>query len=100
MTSPHSANSVGPNRTNTRWNKAQIRAARSVQLAPLLIKRGMRLQPLAEENFCVIAYDDLLIKESYWRWPSKNIEGNAIDFFVFVEGMSFAEAMTLLAHAH
>ena len=47
----------------------------------------------------VVAYDDLLIKHSYWRWPSKDIGGNAIDYFVLVEGMSFADAMLLLEQA-
>ena len=88
------------NPTKRRWNKSEIRAARKIELAPLLARRGIRLQPLREGNFCVVDYDDLLIKESYWRWPSKHIEGNAIDFFVLVEGMSFADAMALLAQAH
>lgn len=82
--------------TKHTWSKAQIRAARKVELAPLLAERGLRLQPRGEENFCVVAYDDLLIKHSYWRWPSKDMGGNTIDFFVLIEGMSFAETMALL----
>ena len=35
----------------------------------------------------------LIVKESYWRWPERNLEGNAIDFFVHVLGMSFHDAM-------
>ncbi len=88
MTSPKSA--------EHRWNKTQIRTARKVQLAPLLARRGLRLQPLRDDNICVVDHDDLLIKESFWRWPSKNIQGNAIDFFMKVEGMSFHETMTVL----
>ena len=38
--------------TKHRWKKAQIRAARKVELAPLLSERGILLQPLSEENFC------------------------------------------------
>ena len=87
---------TSPKPTKRRWNKSEIREARRIQLAPLLKERGLQLQPLADDNFCVVAYDDLLIKESYWRWPSRNREGNAIDFFLFVEGMSFAEAIRLL----
>jgi len=91
---------TSPRETKQRWNPSEIRAARRVALAPLLARRGLRLQPLGEDNFCVVAYDDLLIKRSYWRWPSRNREGNAIDFFVVVEGMSFAQAMALLTEVH
>ena len=55
--------------------------------------------PTGDRNFCVVDYDDLLIIESYWRWPFKNLEGNAIDFFVLVESMSFADAMAGSMHA-
>ena len=48
--------------------------------------------PTGDRNFCVVDYDDLLIIESYWRWPFKNVEGNAIDSFVLVESMFFADA--------
>jgi hypothetical protein len=41
----------------------------------------------------VAAYKGLLIKGSYWRWPQRNLAGNAIDFFVQVLGLSFHDAM-------
>ena len=34
------------------------------------------------------AYSALIIKGSYWRWPERNLAGNAIDFHVQVLGMS------------
>jgi hypothetical protein len=70
----------------TRWTREQIRAARVVPLAPLLQRRGLQLIELP-------AYKGLLLKDSYWRWPERNLAGNAIDFFVKVLGLSFNDAM-------
>ncbi len=81
------------------WTKADIRAARKIALAPLLIARGLTLQPLPDQNYRLSDYDDLLVKKGYWRWPSKGIEGNAIDYFVLVEGKSFRQAMDILSAA-
>ena len=44
-------------------------------------------------NFELPAYPGLIVKDSYWRWPQRNLAGNAIDFFVQVLGLSFHEAM-------
>ncbi len=40
-----------------------------------------------------VAFPGIIIKESYWRWPHRNLDGNAIDFFVQVLGLSFHNAM-------
>ena len=29
----------------------------------------------------------------YWRWPERNLAGNAIDFFMRVLNLSFHDAM-------
>ena len=39
------------------------------------------------------AYPGLIIKDGYWRWPERNLGGNAIDFHVQVLGPSFHDAM-------
>jgi hypothetical protein len=39
------------------------------------------------------AYPGLIVKDSYWRWPERDLAGNAIDFFVQVLGLSFNDAM-------
>jgi len=62
-------------------------------LAPLLQKRGLQLTELPAGNFEVAPFKGLLLKDSYWRWPQRNLAGNAIDFFVQVLGLSFNEAM-------
>jgi hypothetical protein len=35
----------------------------------------------------------LIVKDSYWRCPERNLAGNAIDFCVQVLGLSFHDAM-------
>ena len=76
------------------WTREQIRAARLAPLAPLLQKRGLRLNERPAQNLEVLEYKGLVIKDSYWRWPARNQAGNAIDFFVKVLGLSFHDAMT------
>ena len=76
-----------------RWTRQQIRAARMALLPPLLLSRGFQLIELPAGNFELAAYKGLLIKGSYWRWPQRNLAGNAIDFFVQVLGLSFHDAM-------
>ena len=60
---------------------------------------GLTLQPLADGNFRVVEHDGLLVKESFWRWPDRNIQGNAIDYFIQVEGLSFNKAMEIIVAA-
>jgi len=78
---------------NSRWTRQQIRAARRAPLLPLLQQRGLQLIERPAGNFELAAYKGLLLKDSYWRWPERNLAGNAIDFFVQVLGLSFHDAM-------
>ena len=79
--------------TTTRWTPEQIRAARIAPLVPLLQQRGIELTSQEAGNFILPAYPGLIVKDSYWRWPERNLAGNAIDFHVQVLGMSFHDAM-------
>lgn len=76
-----------------RWTREQIRAARLAPLPPLLSKRQFVLVDRAAGNFELAAYPGLIVKDSYWRWPQRNLAGNTIDFFVQVLGLSFHHAM-------
>lgn len=76
-----------------RWTREQIRAARMAPLVPLLQKRGLQLIEKEAGNFELSAFPGLILKESYWRWPQHNREGNATDFFVHVLKLSFHDAM-------
>jgi hypothetical protein len=62
-------------------------------LAPLLQKRGLQLLPREADNYVLPAYPGLIVKDSYWRWPERNLAGDAIDFHVQVLGLSFHDAM-------
>lgn len=75
------------------WSREDIRAARMVELAPLLERRGLALRDRGAGNFEVECYRGLVLKASYWRWPDRNLAGNAIDFYTKVLGASFADAM-------
>jgi hypothetical protein len=90
---PHSPNPAA----QTRWTREQIRAARMAPLLPLLQKRGLELLERGAGNFELAAYKGLLIKGSYWRWPERNMGGNAIDLFTKVLGLSFHDAMRVIA---
>jgi hypothetical protein len=84
--SPESAGSA-------RWTRDQIRAARLTPLLPLLEKRGLQLVETGGGNFQLSAFPGLIVKDSYWRWPERELGGNAIDFLVQVLGRSFHDAM-------
>jgi hypothetical protein len=62
-------------------------------LVGLLQKRGLQLVAREAGNFILPAYPGLIIKDSYWRWPERNLAGNAIDFFMRVLGLSFHDTM-------
>jgi hypothetical protein len=83
-----------PNGTNAPpWTREQIRAARRIELPPLLQKRGLALRDRGGGNYEPEDYKGILIKASYWRWPERDLAGNAIDFYVKVLGISFHDAM-------
>jgi len=39
------------------------------------------------------AFPGLIVKKSYWRWPERDLAGNAIDFFDQVLNLTFQDAM-------
>ncbi len=82
-----------------RWTREQIRAARIAPLIPLLEKRGLQLIPREAGNYSLPAYPGLILKDSYWRWPERNMAGNTIDFHVQVLGLSFHDAMRQITGA-
>lgn len=83
----------GAEGAESRWSKTQIRAARRIELAPLLQKRGLALRDRGGGNFEPDNYKGILIKASYWIWPERKLAGNAIDFYTKVLRASFHDAM-------
>ena len=63
----------------------------------MLKNMGVRLRPLKNGNTLVLDYPDLIVKQQYWTWPERNIQGNAIDFLILVQGKSFQQAMQILS---
>ena len=89
------------------WTKSAIREARRAELAPILIGRGYRLQPLNNGNHRVLPDPDdpsmpsgLVVKQNFWIWPDRQIDGNTIDFFIQVEGKTFHQAMQIITAEH
>lgn len=79
------------------WTKSQIQSARKIPLAPLLREKGFQLRDLPNGNFLIENFPmPLLIKEHYWFCKTRKLQGNTIDFFVFIQKMSFSETMQLL----
>ena len=77
---------INPSPRNPRWSREQIRSARLAPLVPLLQQRRLQLVEREAGNFILTAYPGLILKDSYWRWPERNLAGNAIDFHVQVLG--------------
>lgn len=78
---------------DTRWTREQIRQARMALLLPLLQRAQIETVEAEAGNHSLPKYPGLVVKASYWRWPNRDLAGNAIDFFVKVMGLSFQQAM-------
>jgi hypothetical protein len=85
-----------PQRRRQPWPKAKIQGARRQALIPILRQRGYHLREMPDENYLVEDCQDLVVKDFYWIWKSRELQGNAIDFFMLVECRSFDEAMEIL----
>ena len=90
--------------------RRQIRPARAVPLPPRLEKRGLALRDRGGGNVEPESHRGLFAEASYWRWPERELAGNAIDFYVHVlgllalrsspsEGGTFHEAMKEITEA-
>ena len=89
------------------WTKSAIREARKAELAPLLSGRGYRLLPLDNGNYRILPDPEdqsvpagLVVKQNFWIWTDRQLDGNTIDFFIQVEGKSFHEAMRIITQSH
>ncbi len=80
-----------------RWTRDQIRAARLAPIAPLLQRRGLQLRQRQAGNYDVEKYPGLVVKDSYWRWPERNMAGNSIDLCRKVLKLSFHDTMREIA---
>jgi ABC-type arginine transport system ATPase subunit len=88
-----SGNTARRSIASTRWSREQIRAARLAPLLHILQKHGIKTVAKEAGNYILPADPGLIFKDSYWRWPQRNLAGNAIDFHMRVLGLTFHEAM-------
>lgn len=79
------------------WTKAEIRRARQTPLKPVLEDLGYQLTPLRNGNYLVRhLVAEIVVKDHYWVSKDHGSAGNAIDFLVDVQNMSFSQAMDTL----
>lgn len=74
----------------------KIRMARKVNLVSYLVNKGYKLKPEPGqgENFRLIGYQGLIVRKNhFFRFGGGGEKGNAIDFLVQVEGMTFQHAV-------
>ena len=69
-------------------------------IAPLLEKRRLHLIDAGGGNYTVREHPGLIIKDGYWRWPERELGGNAIDLCMQVLRLNFNDAMHELTQAH
>jgi len=82
-----------------KWSRENIRQARRAHLPSLLRREGLSLRDLGGGNFELLDRPGLIVKNSYWRWPGQDRQGNTIDLFVEVLNRSFDDAMSTIHHA-
>lgn len=86
------------------WKRSEIRRARQIPLKPVLESMGYQLQPLRNGNYLLCRLTaEIVVKDHYWVCRDTELAdcvrktaGNAIDFLVEVECMSFSQAMDML----
>jgi len=81
VTNPSDHQAPGLHPVAPRWTREQIRDARLAPLVPLLEKRGLHLVETGGGNFLVAAFPGLIVKDSYWRWPARDLGANCYRFF-------------------
>lgn len=82
-------------RSKPRYDQCVVQAdARLAPLEPILRRRGLRLIERGAGNLELADRPGLILKDSYWRWPDREMSGNAIDLLTRVMGLSFHDAMT------
>ena len=66
-------------------------------IAALLEKRRLHLIESGGGIYTVREYPGLIIKDGYWRWPERELGGNAIDLCLQVLRLGFNDAMLELS---
>ena len=77
-------------------SKSEIANARRLNLRDFLVRQGYTLHNEGSGNFRVLGFQGLIVKENYWYRHSTKEYGNAIDFIMKFEDLSFPGAIAKL----
>jgi hypothetical protein len=78
------------------WSTQDIDSARNTSLAPILAQRGYATTRLPNGAVLLRNFQGLLIHGNRWSWRSERLHGNTLDFFITLEGKTFAQAMQIV----
>ena len=73
-----------------------IQEARQADLVEYLRSKGVALKRKGVGSYCLVEHDSLVITGFKWTWFSKGLSGNALDYLIKVEGMTFRDAVEAL----
>lgn len=79
------------------FTKEQIKQAKDVNLVELLQELGYPMKKITSKEYALLAHDSCRISPTKgFFWHSRDIGGNAIDFFMAMEGLGFTESVALI----
>lgn len=77
------------------FSKEQIQQAKDANLVELLLDLNYPLKKVTNREYSLIAHDSCKISPTNgFYWHSRDVGGNAIDFFMIVENMTFTQAVS------
>lgn len=79
------------------YTKEEIQQAKDANLVDLLQDLGYPLKKITAREYALIDHDSCKISPSKgFYWHSRGVGGNAIDFFMILEGKTFMESVELI----
>lgn len=78
------------------YTQNQINRAKNVDLLDYVRQRGYSLIQSAANEYRLKEHDSLVISNNKWKWFSRDIGGDTLDFVTKYEGKDFKEAMEIL----
>ncbi len=78
------------------YTQNQINKAKNMDLLDYARQRGYSLFQSAANEYRFQEHDSLVISNNKWKWFSRDIGGDTLDFVTKYEGKSFKDAMEIL----
>lgn len=78
------------------YTQNQINKAKNMDLLDYVRQRGYSLFQSAANEYRLKEHDSLVISNNKWKWFSRDIGGDTLDFVTKYEGKSFKDAMEIL----